>query len=78
VLRACACYVYIYISALYFARERERYVYIRVCVIRVLRDKLNEENFWASFGAWCLRPNYIFGFVSERKTDRDWVPKKQN
>jgi len=49
-----------------------------VCVIRVLRDKLNEENFWASFGAWCLRPNYIFGFVSERKTDRDWVPKKQN
>jgi len=46
------------------ARAGKIYMYIRVCVIRVLPDKLNEENFWASFGAWCLRPNYIFGFDS--------------
>lgn len=60
VTRVCVLCIYIYISALYFARERERYIYTRVCVIRVLRDKLNEENFWASFGAWCLRRKLYF------------------
>jgi hypothetical protein len=41
-------------------------MYIRACVIRVLRDKLNEENFFGVF--WSVVPFVELYFESERKT----------